>query len=332
MTGFDWNGRRVLVTGAGGFIGSHLVEALAARHASVRALLKYNSGHYEGSIGFVDPAVLERVDLQFGDVRDPAAVRELLDGVDTVFHLAALISIPYSYAHPAEVVETNVGGTLHVLLAARERGLRRVVLTSTSEVYGTAQRAPIDEEHPLNPQSPYAATKIAADMLGLSFQKAYGLPVSIVRPFNTYGPRQSARAIIPTIITQALTQAQLRLGALDPRRDFTFVEDTVEGFLAAAATDRTVGEIVNFGAGRSISVGELAQLVLDLAGRRVPVVTDEARLRPAASEVRELCADSRRARELTGWEPLVPLREGLQRTIAWIGDHLDAYAPGVYRT
>jgi len=332
MTSTAWRGRPVLVTGAGGFIASHLVEQLASAGALVRAFLRYNSRHQEGNLKFAEPGLREQLQLIYGDLRDMGAIRDAVQGVDTVFHLGALISIPYSYTNPVEVIDTNVGGTMNVLLAARELRTRRVVLTSTSEVYGTAQYVPMNEQHPLQPQSPYAASKVAADMLGLSFHKSYGAPVTIVRPFNTYGPRQSMRAVIPTIITQALTQDAVKLGALHPTRDFLFVEDTVRAFQAAALHDSTVGEVINFGSGATISIGELAEMIIRIVGRDVAVVEDDHRLRPQASEVQRLQADRSKAAQLLGWSPQVSLEEGLKLTTTWISEHLGEFVPQVYHT
>ena len=336
----NWRDKRVLITGAGGFIGSHLTERLAELGARVRAFVRYNSRRDPGLLALLPPPLYPparggieggaALELIWGDLRDAEAVAEAMDGVEVVFHLGALIAIPYSYLHPREVVETNVLGTLNVLMAARCHRLARVVHTSTSEVYGTARRVPIDEEHPLQGQSPYSASKIGADKLVESFHCAYGRPVATLRPFNTYGPRQSARAVIPTIITQALTGDEVRLGALHPTRDFTFVGDTVDGFLRAAGSPRAVGQIINLGADSEITIGDLAAKIIALVGRDVPIVTEEQRLRPARSEVERLWADNRKARELLGWRPQVSLDEGLRRTIAWIRDHLDRYRPGEY--
>ena len=328
--GTEWVSRLVLVTGAGGFIGSHLVEGLVARGAKVRAFVRYNSARREGNLRFLDPSVRDAVEVIYGDLRDLAAVQEAAVGADTIFHLGASISIPYSYIHPGEVVDTNVGGTFNVLQAARDTGLRRIVLTSTSEVYGTAQYVPMDEQHPLQPQSPYAASKVGADMLGLSFHRAFQLPVSIIRPFNTYGPRQSMRAVIPTIITQALTQDAIQLGALHPTRDFLFVEDAVRGFMSMARDDQAIGEVIHVGHGSTIGIGELAQLIVDIVGRRVQLVSDKERIRPETSEVLRLHADRHKAETLLGWTPQVSLREGLARTVAWIADHVTEFEPTVY--
>jgi dTDP-glucose 4,6-dehydratase len=321
----------VLVTGAGGFIGSHLVEALLDRRARVRAFVRYNS---RGDIGLLSLLARERRDLLeivAGDLRDGDAVTQACQDVTCVFHLGALIAIPYSYLHPREVVETNVLGTLNVLCAARQAGVKRVVHTSTSEVYGTARTVPISEEHPLQGQSPYSASKIGADKLAESFYCSYDLPVVTVRPFNAYGPRQSARAVIPTIITQALVQEQIRLGDLSPRRDLTYVKDTVAGFVAAAEADGAVGQMINVGSNQEITIGDLAQKIIQLVGRDCRVVLDEQRLRPKRSEVRRLVADNRKAKELLGWQPTHSLDEGLTKTIGWISSHLHRYRPGEYQ-
>ena len=322
--------RSALVTGAAGFIGSHLVEALLARGTHVRAFVRYNSGHHLGNLRLLPAEKRAGVEVFFGDLRDWDAVQRAAQGVDAIFHLGALIAIPYSYRQPRDVVDVNVGGTLNVLLAAREHAIPRLVITSTSEVYGTAQYEPIDEKHPLHPQSPYAASKVAQDALALSFHASYDLPVRIVRPFNTFGPRQSARAVIPTIISQALTQDEVRLGALHPTRDLTYVSDTVRGFLLAAESDGAVGQVVNLGTGHTIAIGDLARRIIALVGRDVPIVSDSQRIRPEKSEVLRLRSDNALARELIGWQPLVSLDEGLQRTIDWIADHLDLFDPQRY--
>jgi len=331
----DWDGKQVLVTGAGGFIASHLVEALAAGGARVRAFVRYNSRGDPGLLRMIPKEVLSKVEVMAGDLRDLPAVQGAVRGCSHVFHLGALISIPYSYVHPAEVVETNVMGTLNVLMAAAEaagvEGIERLVHTSSSEVYGTALRVPIDEEHPLQGQSPYSASKIGADKLAESFYRAYDLPVVTLRPFNTYGPRQSARAVIPTIITQALSGDTITLGNLEARRDLTYVSDTVEAFLKVAQVEGVEGETINLGTGSEASVGELAEIVGKLLGRRVTVRVDEARLRPEKSEVERLLADNRRAMELIGWAPQVGLRDGLGRTIEWIRGHMEHYLPGQYQ-
>ena len=325
-----WAGRSVLVTGAGGFIGSHLVEQLVGLGAKVRAFLRYTSQHDVGNLRFLDPACREQLELVYGDLCHFSSVRDAAKGVDTIFHLAASISIPYSYTLPEEMVETNIKGTMNVMLAAREAGVRRVVLTSSSEVYGTAQYVPIDEQHPLQPQSPYAASKVAADMIGLSFYRTYELPIAILRPFNTYGPRQSMRAVIPTIISQALTQETIQLGALHPMRDFVYVEDAVRAFLLAALNDAVVGEVVHVGCGATISISELTKDIIGIIGRRVQVTSDEDRLRPEMSEVLRLQADPSKAARLLGWTPEISLQDGLRRTVSWIADHLEEFDPTAY--
>lgn len=321
----DWENCEVLVTGAGGFIGSHLTEALIRSGARVTAFLHYNARGDPGLLRYANPALVNEARCYFGDLRDLQAVQRAMTGAQIVFHLGALIGIPYSYAHPHDVVQTNTIGTLNVLTAARETRVARVIHTSTSEVYGTALYTPIDEAHPLQGQSPYSASKIGADKLAESFHLSYGLPVTIVRPFNTYGPRQSARAVIPTIIMQLLVGAELTLGALTPRRDFTYVTDTVSGFLAAASSEETIGMVVNTGSGADISVGELVMLIARLMGRDVSVQLDEARLRPENSEVQQLLADTRRLRGLTGWQPVTSMEQGLRQTIDWIAAHLSLY-------
>jgi len=326
----DWTGTRVLVTGAGGFIGSHLTERLVSEGASVRAFVRYNSKGYRGFIDSFPPQVKESVDVVAGDLRDPQAVARAVEGTDYVFHLGALIAIPYSYVHPRDVVETNVMGTLNVLTACRDLGVKRLVHTSSSEVYGTAQYTPIDEKHPLVGQSPYSASKIAADQLAESFYRSYDLPVATIRPFNTYGPRQSARAVIPSVISQAIGRDVVHVGAMHPVRDLTFVSDTVEGFLKTAVCDGAIGTVVNLGWGEGISVKELVEKVIALVGRKVEVLFDATRLRPEKSEVDKLIADSSRARELLGWEPTVSLDEGLRQTIKWISEHYDLYNPAEY--
>src|ERR1700720_990826 len=314
--------KRALVTGAGGFIGSHLVEALLARGWEVQALVRYNSrsswGWLESARG--DPGL--RTTL--GDVTDPFPLRALVAGCDVVFHLAALIGIPYSYSAFGATFETNVRGTLHVAQAALAGGVSRFVQVSTSEVYGTARRVPIDEEHPLQAQSPYAASKIAADKLVESFAASFGLPAVTVRPFNTYGPRQSARAVVPAIITQALRGPRVLLGSLEPVRDLTYVRDTVAGILAAAEHG-VPGQVYNLGTGSGIAVGRLAELIFELLGVSPQLATDEGRVRPPASEAWQLISDNRRARQELSWTPGVSLRDGLAATAAWLRDHLDLY-------
>ncbi len=325
----------VLLTGAGGFIGSHLAEALVSRGAKLRAFVRYNSRGDAGLLKQLAPDLLKEIEIVSGDLADPDAVLRAARGCDTVFHLGALISIPYSYRHPHQVVTTNVLGTLNVLLACREAGVRRLVHTSTSEVYGSALSVPIAETHPLQGQSPYSASKIGADKLAESFFCAYDLPVVTVRPFNTYGPRQSARAVIPTIITQALTQPVVRLGSLETRRDFTYVSDTVAGFLRAAETPGVEGQIFNLGTGAEVTIAELVEIVLARLPElgvtaRPALATDAQRLRPGKSEVTRLLSDNTRAREVLGWAPQVALADGLARTMAWIAANLEQYQPGRY--
>lgn len=325
------HGLATLVTGAGGFIASHLVEALVEQGAQVRAFVRYNARRDPGLLRLLPPALLEEVEIIPGDLRDPQAVRDAMQGVSLVLHLGALISIPYSYYHPREVVETNVMGALNVLMAARECRIQRLVHTSSSEVYGTARRLPIDEGHPLQGQSPYSASKISADALADSFYRAFDLPVVTLRPFNTYGPRQSARAVIPTIITQALTGSAVRLGNLDARRDFTYVSDTVQGLLRAATTPGIEGETIHLGSGNDICIGDLAHQIFNLLGRSLEIQGDSQRLRPEKSEVQRLLSDNRLAKRLLGWEPQVDLSQGLSATIAWIRQHQELYQPGAYQ-
>jgi NAD dependent epimerase/dehydratase len=320
----------VLVTGAGGFIGSHLVQELVSKGAMVRAFVRYNSRADTGHLHLLDADILSRVELVFGDLRDPNAVASAVKGVSYVFHLGALIAIPYSYLHPVEVAETNFMGTLNILMACREQGIQRLIHTSTSEVYGTARQVPISEAHPLQAQSPYSASKIGADKLAESFYNSYDLPVVTLRPFNTYGPRQSSRAVIPTIVTQALTCPVVRLGNLDAIRDLTYVSDTVQGFIKVAEADSMEGGTYNLGTGQAISIGDLARRIISMCGREVPIKVDAARLRPEKSEVMHLISDNRLALDSFGWSPQVSLDEGLQRTIAWVRDHLDQYRIGVY--
>lgn len=325
-----WQGKQVLVTGAGGFIASHLTERLVAEGARVRAFVRYNSRGDSGLLRQLAPEALAELEIIGGDLRDVEAVREAMRDVDTVFHLGALIAIPYSYLHPREVIETNVMGTTNVLLAARDMDVRRIVHTSTSEVYGTARYVPIDEQHPVQGQSPYSASKIAADKIAESFYRTFDLPVVTLRPFNTYGPRQSARAVIPTIITQALTRDEIHLGSLTPTRDFTFVTDTVDGFIRVAQADAALGQEINLGTGETVTVGELAEKIIALVGKRSTIVTETERLRPAKSEVLRLHATNAKAQELIGWQPQVSLDQGLARTIEWIRAHLELYQPARY--
>jgi NAD dependent epimerase/dehydratase len=325
-------GTQVLVTGAGGFIGGHLVELLVREGASVRALVRYNSRNERGTLDWIDEGVAADVDVQLGELRDVESVERAVDGTEVVFHLAAQIAIPYSYVNARDYFETNVLGSLNVAQAALRHGVRRVVHTSTSEVYGTAQTVPITEDHPLEAQSPYSASKIGADKLMDSFHRSHGLPVTVLRPFNTFGPRQSARAVIPTIITQALAGDVVRLGSTDPRRDLTYVEDTARGFVAAARTEEAVGRTVQLGTGEAISVGEIVGRVAAILGKELTVETDEARVRPSQSEVQLLLSDPSRARELLAWRPTIGIDEGLSRTIAWIDANATRFRLGDYVT
>jgi NAD dependent epimerase/dehydratase len=319
----EWAGRTVLVTGAEGFIGSTLVDTLVDQGARVHAFVHYKPYAERGNLARYLADAESPVTVKAGDLRDAGQVIDAVEGCDTVFHLGALIGIPYSYEAPDSYVQTNVGGTLNVADACR-RHRARLVHTSTSETYGTARTVPIAETHPLQPQSPYSASKIGADMMALSYWHSFELPVSIVRPFNCYGPRQSARAVIPTILGQLHAgTTEIKLGATTPTRDFTFVTDTVAGFLAVARSDKSAGEVINIGSGQEISVGDLARLLIEVSGRSARVVTDSERMRPTGSEVERLLADNTKARELTGWTPRVSLREGLQRTSNWVRDHLN---------
>jgi NAD dependent epimerase/dehydratase len=315
------DGKRVVVTGADGFIGSHLTEALVAHGCDVTAFCFYNSFNSWGWLDTVPGEIIGEVEVFMGDVRDPNGMRTALKNAEVVFHLAALIGIPFSYHSPDSYVDTNVKGTLNVLQAARDLELERVVVTSTSEVYGTAQYVPIDEKHPYQGQSPYSASKIGADAMAKAFYSSFDLPVVTARPFNTYGPRQSARAVIPTIITQLLAGAEeLHLGSLEPTRDLTFVTDTCAGFIALGSCDEAVGREVNLGVGREISIGDLATLLIEVTGSKALIVSEQERLRPAKSEVARLMSDNTLARTLTAWEPRVTLRDGLNRTVEWFSE------------
>lgn len=325
----NWTGKRILVTGAGGFIGSHLAERLTELGARTRALVRYTSN---GNWGWLDSSPRkDDMEVVLGDIRDRDSVRQAMRDVDHVFHLAALIAIPYSYHAPDSYVQTNVVGTLNILQTARDAGVERVVHTSTSEVYGTARYVPIDEKHPLQGQSPYSASKIGADKMAEAFHLSFGLPVVTVRPFNTYGPRQSARAVIPTIITQCLAgQRAIRLGNLEPTRDLSHVADTVEGFLAAAASQQAIGAVLNLGSGKEISIGDLARRIAALTGSDAAIECDEQRMRPISSEVERLLADNRQMFELTGWEPRISLDEGLRTTIDWFRKNMGRFRVGTY--
>jgi NAD dependent epimerase/dehydratase len=331
------NHSTVLITGADGFIGSHLTEALVRKGHKVRAFVYYNSFNSWGWLDQCSPEVKGQFEVFAGDIRDPHGVKEAMKGCDAVLHLAALIAIPFSYHSPDTYVDTNIKGTLNVLQAARERGVKRVIHTSTSEVYGTARFVPITEEHPLQGQSPYSATKIAADQLAYSFHASFGLPVVIARPFNTYGPRQSARAVIPTIITQiANGKRQIKLGAVSPTRDFNYVQDTVAAFIASLESDKGLGEVVNFGSNFEISIGDTAKTIAELMGAEVEIVTDEQRMRPENSEVERLWAANDKARVLFGWQPayggIDGFKRGLNETVQWFArsDNLSQYKANIY--
>ena len=329
--------RKILVTGADGFIGSHLVEHLVRNGNDVRAFVLYNSFNSWGWLDNVAADVKGRFEVFSGDIRDPYGVRAAMQGCDVVLHLAALIAIPYSYHSPDTYVDTNVRGTLNIVQAARDLGVAKVVHTSTSEVYGTARFVPITEEHPLQGQSPYSASKIGADQMAMSFYSSFGTPVAIIRPFNTYGPRQSARAILPTVITQiANGERRLKLGAIHPTRDFNYVQDTVRGFVAVAEADVSVGEVINIGSNYEISVGDSVALIAELMGAEIEIETDAQRLRPEKSEVERLWADNAKAKRLVDWEPeyggLDGFRRGLKETIDWFSDpaNLGGYKAGIY--
>ena len=326
----SWSGRRTLVTGAGGFIGSTLTEYLVGLGADVRAFVRYNSRNDFGRLEQVSPEKLAEVDVFIGDLTNPEAVARAVEGCDAVVHLGALIPIPYSYVHPREYVEANVVATLNVLEAVRRFDVSRLVQVSSSEVYGTAQSVPIREDHPLNPQSPYAATKVAADQLALTYAYSFGAPVVLARPFNTFGPRQSARAVISSIISQALTRDVVEVGSTTPTRDFLYVEDTAAGLARCAATSGVEGETFNLATGGEISIAELLERVFALLGRQPRVEERPERRRPAASEVERLVGDAAKARRLLGWEPVVSLDDGLRATIEWVERSVDAFKPAIY--
>ena len=326
-------GNKVLVTGADGFIGSHLIEALLDKGAKVKAFVYYNSFNSWGWLDSFPKDKINQIEIFSGDIRDPNGVRKAMDGCDSVMHLAALIGIPFSYHSPDSYVDTNIKGTLNILQAARDHALKRVVVTSTSEVYGTAQYVPIDEKHPLQGQSPYSASKIGADKIAEAFYRSFNVPITIVRPFNTYGPRQSARAVIPTIITQLLSGAdKIRLGNVTPRRDFNFVEDVCQGFIEIAESEKTIGEEINIASGTDVSIAELVEkLALMIRNDKdVKIVSDKNRIRPERSEVMRLVGSNEKLKELTAWEQKYSLDEGLKETIAWIKNNLDCYKADKY--
>ncbi|MFA4823685.1 MAG: SDR family NAD(P)-dependent oxidoreductase [Methanoregula sp.] len=325
-----WKDKRVLVTGAGGFIGSHLVDELLNKGADVTAFVHYNArnnwGMLEGQYNDETP----NLNVIAGDVTDSLFVKKAVSEKDYVFHLAALIGIPYSYVAPESYINTNIKGTLNIMQACHDAGVERVVHTSTSEVYGTAQYTPIDEKHPLQGQSPYSASKIGADKIAESFYCSFGLPVTTIRPFNTFGPRQSTRAVIPTIITQALTSNSIKLGSLTPIRDLTYVADTVQGFIKFAESKKTIGMTVNTGSGRGVTIGELADIIISQVNPEARIICEDKRVRPEKSEVLELLCDNRCAKELAGWKPAYTLEEGLSLTIDWMKEHIASYKPGSY--
>lgn len=324
-------GKKVLVTGAGGFIGSHLVEELLFNDAEVRAFVKYNGRGDLGLLSDLPKESQKSIDMIMGDIRDPFFVRKAVKGCDYVFHLAALIGIPYSYVAPHDYVATNVLGTINVLEACKDEGTPRLIHTSTSETYGTAQYVPIDEKHPMQGQSPYSASKIAADKMAESYYNSFELPVVIVRPFNTFGPRQSARALIPTVVSQALTQDKIVMGSLEPIRDLTFVKDTAEGFLTVGLCDKAIGQVVNLGAGRGETVGNVVKIILRILGKEdMPIQEDPARIRPAKSEVMQLVSNNSKAKSLCGWCPKYSFEEGLVQTVEWIRKNINRYKPDIY--
>ena len=323
--------KKVLVTGADGFIGSHLTESLLEKGYDVKAFTYYNSFNTWGWLDTLPKEKSSQIEIFSGDIRDPHGVRTAMKGMDIVFHLAALIAIPFSYHSPDSYVDTNVKGTLNVLQAARDLSLEKVLITSTSEVYGTAQYVPIDEKHPFQGQSPYSATKIGADRLAESFYRSFQLPVSIVRPFNTYGPRQSARAVIPTIITQLLSgKEEIQLGSLTPTRDFNYVKDTAAGFIAIAESDKTVGEEINIASQKEISIGELAKEIIRQINPKAKIVCDEQRLRPEKSEVNRLLGSNEKIKRLTDWNPEYSLEQGIEETIEWLKQNINRYKTDIY--
>lgn len=323
--------KKVLVTGADGFIGSHLVEALLDKGYEVRAFSFYNSFNTWGWLDSLPKNKLKEIDVFTGDIRDPNGVRRAMEGIDEVYHLAALIAIPFSYHSPDSYIDTNIKGTLNVLQAARDLDTKRVLVTSTSEVYGTAQYVPIDEKHPFQGQSPYSATKIGADRVAESFYRSFNMPITIVRPFNTYGPRQSARAVIPTIITQLLTgKEEIHLGALSPTRDFNYVKDTVQGFIEIAKADIAIGEEINIATQKEISIGQLAQELINQINSKAKIVCDDERIRPSKSEVERLLGANEKIMRLTNWKPKYSFEEGLAETIEWLKQNIDKYKTDIY--
>ena len=325
-----WESKKVLITGAGGFIGSHLAEHLIDLGVKVKAFVRYNSRSDWGLLELLPQEKLDEIEVIMGDLRDGDAIRQAAKGVEIIFHLGSLIAIPYSYIHPGETIETNVMGTLNVLTSARENSVGKVIHTSTSEVYGTAQYVPMDEKHPLQGQSPYSASKIAADKIAESFYRSFGVPVAIIRPFNTFGPRQSARAVIPTIISQALMKDMIILGSLHPTRDYTYIDDVIEAFIKVAESPNSVGEVINIGSNFEISIGDIIRKVISITGKDKEIVTDPRRVRPGKSEVERLWCDNTKAKKLLAWEPKVSFDEALRRTIEWISDNINLYKPELY--
>lgn len=326
----NWSGKKVLVTGAGGFIGSHLCEALIDLGADVTGMIRYNSRNDWGNLEFLPPGKNKSIKIVSGNIEDPKFVNQAFSGMEIIFHLAALIGIPYSYQAPMSYVRTNIEGTINILEAALASGIEKLIHTSTSESYGTAIYTPIDEKHPLQGQSPYSASKIGADKLVESYYRSFDLPVATIRPFNSFGPRQSTRAIIPTIISQALTMNQIKLGSVKPIRDFTYITDTVAGFIKIAESDKSVGQVINIGSGTGYSVGEIANKVLAILNINTPILVDTDRVRPAKSEVFELVCDNSMARKLIGWEPQTSFENGLKNTLEFISNHIDNYKSETY--
>ncbi|MBM4452969.1 MAG: SDR family NAD(P)-dependent oxidoreductase [Chloroflexi bacterium] len=321
---------KVLITGAGGFIGSHLAERLVELGSKVKVIVRYNSRSDWGLLEMLPKERLGEIEVIMGDLRDGDAVRSAAKDIDIIFHLGSLIAIPYSYIHPRETIETNIMGTLNILTAARENGVEKIIHVSTSEVYGTAQYVPIDEKHPLQGQSPYSASKIGADMIAESFCRSFELPLAIIRPFNAFGPRQSARAVIPAIISQALTQEYIYLGALLPTRDYTYIDDVVEAFIKVTKSPNSMGEVINIGSNFEISIGDIAKKVIAIIGKDKEVLADPKRIRPQKSEVLRLWCDNTKAKNLLGWEPKIGFDDGLKMTVAWISDNISLYKPKFY--
>lgn len=324
------SGRKVLVTGAGGFIGSHLVETLVEKGCNVRAHAHYNSRNDWGMLEWVDKKILNQVEVISGDIRDSDGIRKIVKDQKIVFHLAALIGIPYSYVNPLDVADTNIQGTLNLLLAGKEFGVEKFIHTSTSEVYGTAQYVPMDENHPINPQSPYAASKAGADQLALSFYYSYELPLGIIRPFNVYGPRQSARSVLSNIIMQALIKDEIKIGSISTSRDLTYVSDSVKGFMQFAECDQTTGEVVNLGSQNEVSVKDLIGLTEKHLEKKLKIVQEDKRIRPEKSEVMRLVSNSEKAKKLLGWKPEIEIEQGIQKTISWIKENINFYKKDIY--